>query len=85
MTCLSNSHSSLALLIVKTTDMSEALGPVPPANQAHTKGTLPTSGKISEFFEKPPLSEAEKHPYFQVTSCLRFVTTNVDFVYIESE
>jgi len=22
---------------------------------------------------------------FQVTSCLRFVTTNVDFVYIESE
>jgi hypothetical protein len=64
MTCLSNSHSSLALLIVKTTDMSEALGPVPPANQTHTKGTLPTSGKISEFFEKSPLSEAEKHPDF---------------------
>jgi len=34
MTCLSNSHSSLALLIAKTTDMSEALGPVPPANQS---------------------------------------------------
>ena len=34
MTCLSNSHSSLALLIAKTTDMSEALGAVPPANQS---------------------------------------------------
>ena len=32
-----------------------------------------------------PLSGTEKHPNFQVTSCLRFVTTNVDFAYIESE
>jgi len=34
---------------------------------------------------KPPLSESEKHPDFQVTSCHHFVTTNVDFAYIESE
>jgi len=26
------------------------------------------SSKIPEFFENPPLSEAEKHPDFQVTS-----------------
>ncbi len=41
--------------------------------------------EISEFLEKSPLSEAGKHPDFQVTSCLHFVTTNVDFTYIESE
>jgi hypothetical protein len=35
--------------------------------------------------QKSPLSEAEKHPDFQVTSCHHFVTTNVDFAYIESE
>jgi hypothetical protein len=29
--------------------------------------------------------ELEKHPDFQVTLCLRFVTTNVNFAYIESE
>jgi hypothetical protein len=43
------------------------------------------SCKIPEFFEKSPLSEAEKHPDFQVTSCHHFDTTNVDFTYIESE
>ncbi len=30
-------------------------------------------------------SEAKKHPNFEVTSCLHFVTTNTDFAYIESE
>jgi hypothetical protein len=34
---------------------------------------------------KPPLSIAEKHPDFQVTCCLHFVTTNANFAYIESE
>ncbi len=43
------------------------------------------SYKTSEFFKKSPLSGAEKYPDFQVTSCLRFVTTNVNFAYIESE
>jgi len=37
------------------------------------------SCKISEFFEKSPLSEAGKHPDFQVTSCLHFDSTNVDY------
>jgi hypothetical protein len=43
------------------------------------------SCKISEFFEKSPLSRAGKHPDFQVTSCHHFDTTNVDFAYIKSE
>jgi hypothetical protein len=47
--------------------------------------TIPTSRKMSEFFKKSPLTGAEKHPDFQVTLCLHFVTTNVDFAYIESE
>ncbi len=60
------------------------------SNQSHqpisrTKYTLPTSYKTSAFFEKSHLSGAGKHPDFQVTSCLHFVTTNVDFAYIESE
>ena len=41
--------------------------------------------KIPEFFENSPLSGAGKHPDFQVTSCLHFDTTNVNFAYIESE
>jgi len=40
---------------------------------------------MPEFFEKLPLSGAEKHLDFQVTSCHRFISTNVDFAYIESE
>ena len=40
---------------------------------------------MPEFFEKSPLSEAEKHPDFKVTSCHHFVTTNTDFAYIKSE
>ncbi len=40
---------------------------------------------MQEFFKKSPLSGAGKHPDFQVTLCLDFVTTNVDFAYIESE
>jgi len=43
------------------------------------------SCKISELFEKSPLSGAEKHHNFQVTSYIHFDTTNVDFAYIESE
>ncbi len=43
------------------------------------------SCKMPESFEKPPLSGAEKYRDFQVTSCHHFVTTNVDFAYIESE
>jgi hypothetical protein len=34
---------------------------------------------MPEFFEKSPLSEAEKHPDFQVTVCLQNVTTNAKF------
>jgi len=44
-----------------------------------------SSCKIPEFFDKSPLSGAEKHSDFQVTSCHHFVTTNADFAYIESE
>jgi hypothetical protein len=43
------------------------------------------SYKMSEFFEKSPLSGAIKHRDFPVTLCLYFVTTDVDFAYIESE
>ncbi len=44
------------------------------------------SCKIPEFFEMSPFSEAEKHPYFQVTRCLRNVSTeDINFTYIESE
>jgi len=53
-------------------------------NQSHqpisrTKYTLPTSWKMTEFFEKSALSGAGKHPDFQVTSCLHFVSTDVIF------
>jgi len=41
--------------------------------------------EIPEFIEKSPLSEAGKHPDYQVTSCHHFDTTNVNFAYIESE
>jgi len=43
------------------------------------------SSKIPEISKKSPLSKVGKHPDFQVTPCLHFVTTNVDFAYIESE
>ncbi len=46
---------------------------------------FPTSCKMPEFFKKLSLSEAKKHPDFQVTSCHHFDTTNVNFTYIESE
>jgi hypothetical protein len=73
--------------------LSEFLGPVLTANQIAkdcTEDTLKKSPifvncKMPEFFKKSPLSGAGKHPDFQVTSCLRFVSTNVDFAYIESE
>ena len=44
-----------------------------------------SDGKMSEFFKKSFHSETGKHPDFQVTSCLHFDSTNVDFAYIESE
>jgi len=34
---------------------------------------------------KSPLSGAKKHPDFQVTLCLHFVTTNPNFACAESE
>ena len=48
-------------------------------------GPIFSSCKMPAFLEKSPLSCAKKYPNFQVTSCLHFVTTNVDFAYIESE
>jgi len=48
-------------------------------------GSIFVSCKIPEFFKKSPLPEAKKHPDFQVTACLHFVTTIVDFAYIKSE
>jgi hypothetical protein len=35
--------------------------------------------KMPEFFITSPLSRAEKHPDFQVTSCLQNVSTNIKF------
>ncbi len=52
---------------------------------SHTKGTFSTDCKTSEFFENSPLSEAGKHPDFQVTLCLHFDTTEAKFAYIKSE
>jgi len=43
------------------------------------------SSKMPEFFKKSPLSGAEKHHNFQVTSCHQNVSTNVDFTYTKSE
>jgi len=43
------------------------------------------SCKIPEFFKKSPLSGAEKHPDFQVTSCHQNDTTNTNFASIKSE
>ncbi len=57
-------------------------GPRPKHSQ---NGPIFVICKTSEFFEKSPLSEAGKHPDFQVTSCLQNVSTSVGFAYIESE
>jgi len=40
---------------------------------------------MPEYIEKSPLSEPGKHHNFQVTLCLHFVSTNVEFAYVESE
>jgi len=48
-------------------------------------GLIFMSSKMPEFFEKSPLSGAEKHLVFQVTSCYQNVSTNVNFAYIESK
>jgi hypothetical protein len=55
------------------------------ANRYSQNGPIFVSCKIPEFFKKSPLSKAEKHPDFQVTSCHQNVSTNVDFAYIKSE
>jgi len=55
-----------------------------PATDARNDSILPKC-KMPEFFEMLPLSGVEKHPDFQLTSCLHFVTTNVNFTYIKSE
>jgi hypothetical protein len=49
------------------------------------KLSMSENHKMSEFFEKSPLSGGRKHPDFQVTSCHQNDSTNVDFAYIESE
>jgi hypothetical protein len=70
------------IFVMKTSDLLELLGPVPPAKQirfARTKVTLSTSCKMPEFFEKSPLSGAVKHHNFQVTLCLKNDSTNVKF------
>ncbi len=67
--------------------LSEFLGLVLTTNQIAKDCTQDTlnkepifmSCKMPEFFKKSPLSGAEKHPDFQVTVCLRFVTTNAKF------
>jgi len=43
------------------------------------------SYEIPQFLKNSPLSKAKKHPNFQVTCCLHFVTTNAVFAYIKSE
>jgi len=56
-------------------DRSTRSGQVPPSNYKHTElfknapknSLIFMSYKIPEFFKKSPLSEAEKHPNFQVT------------------
>ncbi|MCP4262290.1 MAG: hypothetical protein GY774_33030 [Planctomycetes bacterium] len=47
--------------------------------------TIFASCKMPEFFEKSLLSKAEKHPDFQVTSCLHNVSTSAVFAYTQSE
>jgi len=42
-------------------------------------GPIFVSCKMPEFLEKSPLSEAGKHPDFQVTSCHHFDSTDVKF------
>jgi hypothetical protein len=39
---------------------------------------------MPEVFEVSPLSEAKKHPDFQVTPCYQNDTTKLNFAYIES-
>ncbi len=52
----------------------------------HTQnGRIFLSCKMPELFEKSPLSGAEKHSNFQVTSCHQNDSTAADFAYIESE
>jgi hypothetical protein len=48
-------------------------------------GPIFASSRMSGAFENSPLSGTEKHPDFQVTLCLHFVTTDVKFAYIKSE
>jgi hypothetical protein len=41
--------------------------------------------EMLQFSKKSLLSRAKKHPDFQVTLCHYFVSTDVNFAYIESE
>jgi len=59
MTCLIGSHSSLALLITKTTDVSEVFRPVPRANQKRTE----------------PQTDVPKTPPFSLADHYNFATT----------
>jgi hypothetical protein len=66
--------------------LSEDSGPIPPAHKTQRaaqglakNGPIFASYKMPEFFDKSPLSGAEKHPDFQVTSCHQNVTTDVKF------
>jgi len=55
------------------------------ANRYPQNGPIFMYHNMPEFFKKSPLSEAKKHHNFQVTLCIHFVTTKVDFAYIKSE
>jgi len=55
------------------------------SDKAPQNGPIFMRHKMPEFFEKSPLSGVGKQQNFQVTSCLRFVSTNVGFACIESE
>ena len=55
-----------------------------PTGPSVAKGTLPTSCKTPEFFEKSPSSGAKKHQNYTVTLCIQNDTTDTNFSYIES-
>jgi hypothetical protein len=64
---------------MRVPDHHKFFRPVLPVSQKRTDAS-----KMLEFLEKPPLSEAEKHPNFQVTLCLHNDTTNIKFAYIKT-
>ena len=52
---------------------------------AYVSDSISASYKMSEFFEKSPLSGVEKHGDLQVTSCLQNVSAHTNFARSESE